>query len=418
MNNKSSEKQIRDAYINATPNILNSILKDCDKQEYISQQKYVDIESENIKMKKYNKNSNKVIGLALSFGAFVALMFGFNTYSTNYSVASVVSFDVNPSIEISVNSKDRILDVTALNEDAMIVISDMDLKNTDIDVAVNAIIGSMLKNGYIDASANSILISVENDDAIKGSELQTKLTNEVVQILNTDAFSGSVLSQTVSSNESLQALANTHNISLGKAQLIQQIAAQNSLYKVEDLAKLSINELNLLTDSNSVNLDNTDKIGSASSSSYIGNEKAISIAYSHANITSTQVLNSKINLDMENGAMVYEVKFSTKSDEFDYEIDATTGNVIDFEKEINDSDEQEICEDCGQLESICNDSCDIDEDAQEICDDCGQLESICNDSCDIDNDAQEICDDCGQLESICNDSCDIDDDSDESDDND
>ena len=58
----------------------------------------------------------------------------------------------------------------------------MDLKGVDLDVAVNAIIGSMLKNGYIDELRNSVLVSVENDDAAKGAALQERLTAEIEQL--------------------------------------------------------------------------------------------------------------------------------------------------------------------------------------------------------------------------------------------
>lgn len=34
-------------------------------------------------------------------------------------------------------------------------------------MAVNAIMGSLLKHGYVDELANSILISVEDDDAAR-----------------------------------------------------------------------------------------------------------------------------------------------------------------------------------------------------------------------------------------------------------
>ena len=53
--------------------------------------------------------------------------------------------------------------------------------------------------------------------------------------LQTDQFSGAVLGQTISQNEDLQKLADRHGITLGKAQLIQQIISQNTRYTFEKM---------------------------------------------------------------------------------------------------------------------------------------------------------------------------------------
>jgi aspartate/methionine/tyrosine aminotransferase len=46
-----------------------------------------------------------------------------------------------------------------------------------VDVAVNAIIGSMLKNGYLSVDENSILVSVKNDDTGKADKLKNTITS-------------------------------------------------------------------------------------------------------------------------------------------------------------------------------------------------------------------------------------------------
>ena len=185
-------------------------------------------------------------GIAAAFVLLAGCAVGYGAYRQNYAVDTTVSLDVNPSVEIQVNRKDQVLEVTPLNEDGKRVIGDMDFSGSDLDVTVNALIGSMLQNGYLSELANSILISVDNDDAQRGAELQEQLTQEVNNLLQTNSFSGAVLSQTVSDDNTLRAQAEQYGITLGKAQLIQQIAAENSRYTFADLVPLSINELNLL----------------------------------------------------------------------------------------------------------------------------------------------------------------------------
>ena len=64
----------------------------------------------------------------------------------------------------------------------------------------------MLRNGYLNELANSILISVDNDDPEAGAALQEKLTQEVNAMLHTSSFSGAVLGQKVEATEELQQL--------------------------------------------------------------------------------------------------------------------------------------------------------------------------------------------------------------------
>ena len=124
-------------------------------------------------------------------------------------MASTISLDVNPSIEIRVNKYEKVLETLALNDDAEVVLGDMDFKGSSFsDVAINALIGSMLQNGYLDRSwRNSILISVDNQDPALSTALQEKLSQEVNALLQTNSFTGSVLSQTVSDDDELKTLA-------------------------------------------------------------------------------------------------------------------------------------------------------------------------------------------------------------------
>ena len=52
------------------------------------------------------------------------------------------------------------LSATPANADAVAILDGMDLTGAKVDVAMNAIVGSMLTNGYVDELANSILITV------------------------------------------------------------------------------------------------------------------------------------------------------------------------------------------------------------------------------------------------------------------
>lgn len=252
------------------------------------------------------------------------------------AVDSIVSLDVNPSIELKIDSNEKVVETSARNEDARIILDDMDLKGTDLNVAVNAVVGSMLKHGYITQDANSILVSVENADSQKGAALQKELTDEISGILKASSVEASVLSQTLEEDTELKSLAETYGISMGKASMIRQIMEKDSRLTAADLAGLTINELNLLSSSHQIQLDSISSTGSASSGSYIGVEKAQSIALEHAKLSAADVSKLKTELDAEDGIMVYEVEFTYKNTEYEYDINAKSGAIEKNKKETDD----------------------------------------------------------------------------------
>ncbi len=84
------------------------------------------------------------------------------------------------------------------------------------------------------------------------------------------------------------------------------------------------------------NSGTTDSTGSSSSASYIGVDKAKSIAANHAGYSVSDVTFSKVKLDEEDGVAVYEIEFYKGNVEYEYEINATTGAILDYDSEVDD----------------------------------------------------------------------------------
>ena len=80
---------------------------------------------------------------------------------------------------------------------------------------------------------------------------------------------------------------------------------------------------------NSSNTTNTTNNGSE----YIGEDGAREIALAYAGITnSNDVRFSKIELDVDRNVSIYEIEFYYNNIEYDYEINAQTGEVIKYKK--------------------------------------------------------------------------------------
>lgn len=327
-NDKSIETKIRSAVSHAVPDALDDILSACDHEKG----KVIYME------KKRTSPLRSFAAIAAVLVLIVAGVFAMKTFggSSADTLAAVVSLDVNPSIELNVDKDENVLSAKGLNADGKTVLGDMQLKGSKLDVAVNAIIGSMLQNGYLDDMANSILLSVSGVDGYNAETLRSKLASDVNKQLKDCA----VLSQDVSGADSETVkLAEKYDISVGKAALIRQIVSADARHSFEELAPLSINELNLLADGKS--LGTIDSTGKASSKAYIGRDAALEAALKHASLSKNDVRNIDIELDYEYGSMVYEVEFEVgTTTEYEYDINAATGEIVWYEKDSGGNIEQ------------------------------------------------------------------------------
>ena len=114
-----------------------------------------------------------------------------------FRAAAVIGIDVNPSIELTANRYDRVLDVRALNEDAQAVIGDMQLKYLDLDTAVNALIGSMVRQGYLEDEGGAVLVSVSGGSEDYNVRIQRRVARDIESALAVSGGKASVYTQDV-----------------------------------------------------------------------------------------------------------------------------------------------------------------------------------------------------------------------------
>lgn len=155
-------------------------------------------------------------------------------YYQNRQVDSVVGIDVNPSIRLSVNRKERILKAEPLNQDAEIILDDMDLSSVDLNIGVNALIGSMVRHGYLDDLDNAILVTVSNSDKEKAATVRREVVTEVASSLEEHKVGAVVYDQEMEETDEIRELADQYGISIGKAYFLKELVEENDLSE-EDL---------------------------------------------------------------------------------------------------------------------------------------------------------------------------------------
>ena len=257
MNDRELERKLADAVTRAAPDDLEAILSRCGAQNGSVMEMNQLISNESMKITQAKPRKAVRPWLAAACAALVLLGAGGGglLYHQSHAVASVVSLDVNPSIELKVNRNEKVISCTALNTEAAAVLFNMgggaDLVGTKLDVAVNAIVGALVREGYMDSISSAILISVEDKDQARAQRLQAELVASVDGVLKTQAPGTSVLSQVLDANTpASEYMTFDSGLSAGKAALVRKVMemngtiATNSTTAFDKLAALSVEELN------------------------------------------------------------------------------------------------------------------------------------------------------------------------------
>ena len=308
MTNEKLEQCLAQALEKTAPHDVDGVLSRCEKRK-----------GTEIPMKTKPHSLKKWMAMAACLALLLLCGGGLFLRQAN-AVASVVSIDVNPSIELRVNQNEKVLACVPMNDDAHAILADMgdgeDLKGAKLDVAVNAIVGSLVRNGYLESISSAIMISVEDRDQSRAHRLQQDLSAAVDGILRDSASQASVLTQTVTQDTSLEKQAKDHHISTGKAALVNRILALNNSLSFEELSRLSIGELKDLAETGAPAMP-------------IGMERALEIALLTCGQSADQLTKQEVDAELDEVPAHYEVELEDRSGtEYEYRIDAYTGAVL------------------------------------------------------------------------------------------
>ena len=314
MTNEKMEQRLAAALEKTAPDDMSGVLSRCDERKGTV-----------IPMTTKKTTKKRWTTLAAACLAVMLLCGGGVFYQQAHAVASVVSLDVNPSIELKVSRNEKVLVCTPLNEDAKAILADMsngaDLKGAKLDVAVNAIVGSLVRNGYLDSISSAIMISVEDKDSTRAEKLQRELTSAVDGVLRTNESKAAVLTQTVTQDAELERQARENSISTGKAALVNRILAFNSSLRFDALAKLSVGELKDLAEAGAPAMP-------------IGMDAACGAAEEYAGTTALDSVTAEVDSELDESPAHYEVELHTQWGEFEYLVDAYTGKVLSGQKDL------------------------------------------------------------------------------------
>lgn len=190
-----------------------------------------------VSLKPQKKNYNWLILAASFFLLFIPVsLFGYNIY---FNQTSLVSIDVNPSMELLVNRFDKVVDVSPLSPEAKKILKEIDLKNKKLDDAIALLFQQGLQP-YV-SQDSYITFTVHSDNKKTQDALIEQLQN--IAKLALSYYSTAVQIETYAVDEETVEAAHSHHVSAGKYTTIQELQEVLPEASVEEYAHCSIREI-------------------------------------------------------------------------------------------------------------------------------------------------------------------------------
>ena len=245
------------------------------------------------------------------------------------------TMDVNPGVEYTVAKSGVIKDVRFLNDDAENALCGVDLKKQSVETALTRTVAAYEACGYMKNGEAAVLISF--DSRINGNtELKEALSAEIKGALEqTGAVGTLVFHSENTDNAEAAELAEELHISLGKADYILAVSNETGL-PADEVALMPLDEL--LNHQENADPD-TKRI--------ITLEEAREIALKDAKLDkmAQKIVFTREELIQLLNKPCYVFEFYTGTNQYYYQIDARSGNIISAEKFITLAEAKKIAVD-------------------------------------------------------------------------
>ena len=259
-NQNDIEQQLKSAVSQMTPDIWNRLDLSVPQEKECG-----DIHTVGREKKKIFRLRSRFQGLAAA-ACLCAVLGGGLYYREFRQIVSVVSLDVNPSLELYLNRRDTVIKTVSKNDDGQTVADQTDVTGQHLSEAVATLVTTMTQDGYLEQAQDrqsAVLVTVSSkQNEKKAEELKQNVTANVEYSLAVNEVPAVVYGQSEANGEvrqEVQQLADEYQISQGKAAFIQSLASENENLEKEEvsrLAQMNMSEISNQIEENSYRLGN------------------------------------------------------------------------------------------------------------------------------------------------------------------
>lgn len=247
------------------------------------------------------KTPTKIITGILAIAAVIAIFFGINFYQNNYVPHSSIFMAINPEIQMVLNRNGEVLEVNGSNMDGRTLVENFETNSTDKTVVANELVDLAVEMGFL-ADGGRVSIGIDTPDQTLFEEYGVELR---------------------------QALD-------GRVTIVIEISDVDGMHHEKpDPEPKPAPDPEPETDPE----PEVEPEPEPEEPAYISANEALFIAFRHAGISESEADLDKIELDSDDGIPYYEIEFDVGEDEYEYEIHAISGEILDYEHDIEDDDD-------------------------------------------------------------------------------
>lgn len=173
-----------------------------------------------------------IVKYSLAAAAVIIFTLALGIYEMWFVPVTVVSIDVNPSLELRVNRLDRVLDAKAFNDDGTEILDSLSVTGKNYEQAIDTVLNDSEFSEYLNSdSLLTFTVASENDE-------------EVITRINGCLKNAGKQGVCVSSSSDAVNEAHSLGLSLGKYQAYLEISQYDNTITPEDCRNMTMKELN------------------------------------------------------------------------------------------------------------------------------------------------------------------------------
>ncbi|SHH49058.1 hypothetical protein SAMN02745823_00056 [Sporobacter termitidis DSM 10068] len=164
------------------------------------------------------------------------------TYAVYKTPTSYVAVDINPSVELGINTFGKVVKVTPYNTDGETVLNGLSLINQNVESAVRQIVQSASQNGFMEEpGATLITVTTETNSDTAAQNLQAAAKTGAEDAVASGGSAATVETGHIDLTKRSNAIA--QGIAPGRLNLIEKLQELDPTIKTEDYKDISVTEI-------------------------------------------------------------------------------------------------------------------------------------------------------------------------------
>ena len=215
-----------------------------------------------------NPLMKRVIVAACTFVFICTASIG--AYAYYKTPTSFLSLDINPSVELGVNTFGKVVSATAYNSDGKTILDGQNVFGSDVKDAINTLVKSAAQKGFVAKDGSTVIaVTSETDNSETAAELQDAAEQGAASAVESQGDTASVLKENVALERRDE--ARKLGITPGKLNLIGKLQALDPAITVDEYKDAKVTDImKKFVELKKATLPNQDKDNSSSAESISG----------------------------------------------------------------------------------------------------------------------------------------------------